>query len=85
MAELTHLFSPITIGTMTLKNRIVLLPTALGYTEGGRPGPRLTAYLEERARGGAGSSIRAAASRTCGKSMPGMGGTAAWEPVAMRI
>lgn len=54
MAELTHLFSPITIGTMTLKNRIVLLPTALGYTEGGRPSPRLTAYLEERARGGAG-------------------------------
>ena len=54
MSELKHLFSPITVGNMKLKNRIVLLPTALGYTEGGKPGRRLTAYLEERARGGAG-------------------------------
>ena len=52
--ELSHLFSSVDVGNMRLKNRIVLLPTALGYAEGGKPGPRLLTFLEERARGGAG-------------------------------
>ncbi|MBN1614678.1 MAG: FAD-dependent oxidoreductase [Deltaproteobacteria bacterium] len=54
MTELKHLFSPLRVGSMELKNRIVLLPTALGYAQDGVPSKRLTTYLEERARGGVG-------------------------------
>ena len=54
MTELKNLFSPLQVGTMELKNRIVLLPTALGYARDGEPSKRLTTYLEERARGGVG-------------------------------
>ena len=54
MTQLNHLFSPIQVGKMQLKNRIVLLPMAL-YANGGMPSDRQTKFLLERARGGAGA------------------------------
>ena len=53
MHELNHLFSPLQIGSMHLKNRIVLLPMAL-YANDGMPSDRQLKYLQERARGGVG-------------------------------
>ena len=55
MADLKHLFQPIRIGKLNLSNRIILLPMALGYADGGRPTPRLIKFLQERARGGCGA------------------------------
>jgi 2,4-dienoyl-CoA reductase (NADPH2) len=52
MPELTRLFEPITIGSLTLKNRIVMPPITTLYDYEG--GPRFNAFFEERARGGAG-------------------------------
>ncbi len=54
MPELKHLFQPIKIGNMTLQNRLVLLPLALGYAQDGKPTHRLIKFLEERAEGGIG-------------------------------
>ena len=55
---LKHLFSPITINSMELKNRAVMPAMATGYAEkGGIAGDRLTAYLERRAAGGTGLII----------------------------
>ena len=52
-----HLFSPIKIGTMELKNRIVLPPMTVGY---GAPDGTVTErhrdYYEARAKGGVGKS-----------------------------
>jgi 2,4-dienoyl-CoA reductase-like NADH-dependent reductase (Old Yellow Enzyme family)/thioredoxin reductase len=59
---LEHLFSPIRIGTMELRNRIVLPPMTVGY---GVPDGTLTErhrdYYEARAEGGAGLIITEAA------------------------
>jgi 2,4-dienoyl-CoA reductase (NADPH2) len=52
MPTLTKLFEPITIGSLTLKNRIVMPPITTLYDYEG--GPRFNAFFEERARGGAG-------------------------------
>ncbi len=55
MSGLSHLFSPTRIGTMELKNRIVMSPMTTDYgTAEQEPSERLLAYLEERARGGVG-------------------------------
>jgi 2,4-dienoyl-CoA reductase (NADPH2) len=49
-----RLFQPIRIGALELRNRIVMSPMTTDYaTEEQLPSPRLLAYLEERARGGA--------------------------------
>jgi 2,4-dienoyl-CoA reductase (NADPH2) len=49
------LFEPIRIGSMQLKNRIVMSPMTTGYAgKDQRPTERLIRYLEARARGGAG-------------------------------
>src|SRR5262249_32533914 len=49
-----RLFAPIRIGALELRNRIVLSPMTTDYgTDEQLPSPRLAAYLEERARGGA--------------------------------
>lgn len=53
------LFEPLTIKNMTLKNRIVMPPMQLTLGLGNR---RVKAYYMERARGGAGAIIMAAAS-----------------------
>ncbi len=56
--NLDHLFSPITINTMTLKNRAVMPPMGTGYANADNtPGERLIGYLARRARGGTGLII----------------------------
>lgn len=53
-----HLFKPIKIGKLQLKNRIIMPPMATNYaTEDGYVTERLKAYLEIRAKGGAGLII----------------------------
>jgi len=51
---MSHLFEPITVKTMTLKNRIVFPPIATNY---GLRNERALAYYTERAKGGAGLVI----------------------------
>lgn len=55
MERFGHLFSPITVGSMTVRNRIFMAPmsTHLADTEG-RVTEELLAYYTARARGGAG-------------------------------
>jgi 2,4-dienoyl-CoA reductase (NADPH2) len=52
-----HLFSPVQINTMVLKNRIVMTAMHLGYTPGGQVTDRLVEFYALRARGGAGLII----------------------------
>ena len=54
MSKLKHLFQPITVGKMELKNRLVMLPMATGYVQDGRPTTRLGQFIAERAGGGTG-------------------------------
>lgn len=55
MTDLRTLFTPFRIGSMELRNRLVMSPMETGYaTKEGIPSPRYTAYLEARARGGVG-------------------------------
>jgi 2,4-dienoyl-CoA reductase-like NADH-dependent reductase (Old Yellow Enzyme family) len=56
-----HLFQPGEIAGLSIKNRIVQPPMGTGMVEGGRVTPREVAFLEERARGGAGLVITGAA------------------------
>ena len=54
----SHLFSPITINGMTLKNRAVMPPMGTGYGNAdGTVSDRLLAYLARRAQGGTGLII----------------------------
>jgi 2,4-dienoyl-CoA reductase-like NADH-dependent reductase (Old Yellow Enzyme family)/thioredoxin reductase len=54
MAEVFgHLFKPLKLGHLTLKNRIVFGAHTANMSEGGLPGERHRAYYEERALGGA--------------------------------
>jgi len=53
-ASFPNLFSPITLGGFTLKNRIVSTGHETHLNEKGKVGDRLIAYHEARARGGAG-------------------------------
>lgn len=55
MTDLNHLFSPIKIGSMQLKNRTILLPLSIGAAPGGKPSKVMNTFLAERARGGAGA------------------------------
>ena len=53
--KLKHLFTPMRIKTMELKNRIAMAPMGtLMAAEDGNPSERLTHYYELRAKGGAG-------------------------------
>ena len=52
-----HLFSPLSVGHVTLKNRIVSTGHDTVMAENGRVGDRLIAYHEARARGGCGLII----------------------------
>lgn len=52
------LFSPMNIGTCTVKNSIVMSPMLMGFGQiDGRPTEQLTDYYEERAKGGTGLII----------------------------
>ena len=56
--KLEHLFSPVTINGMTLKNRAVMPAMGTGYGNAdGTVGDRLIAYLARRASGGTGLII----------------------------
>jgi len=48
-----HLFSPLRVGPVTLKNRIVNSPHQTGFAHAGNYTPQLVAYHRERAKGGA--------------------------------
>ena len=52
-----YLFTPIRIGQTTIPNRIVFAAHLTNLAEENMPGPRLTAYYAERARGGCGLII----------------------------
>lgn len=55
---LTHLFSPMTVGSLTLKNRAVMPAMGTGYGNADSTvNERLITYLERRARGGTGLII----------------------------
>src|SRR3546814_3225619 len=59
-----HLFSPMTLNKLVLRNRIVSTAHAEVYAgEGGLPGERYIKYYEEKAKGGLGLAI-------CGGSSP---------------
>src|ERR1035437_6816613 len=51
---LQHVFTPITIGGIEIKNRVRMSPMALGYAEDGRSTERYARFFEERAIGGVG-------------------------------
>ena len=55
--EFRHLFSPLRVGGLTLKNRIFSTGHAEAMAEDGKAGPRLRAYHEAKARGGAALTI----------------------------
>jgi 2,4-dienoyl-CoA reductase-like NADH-dependent reductase (Old Yellow Enzyme family) len=57
MAPLPHLFSPLTLRGVTLRNRIVKTAHNTGLSDDNRIGNRLIAYYEARARGGVGLII----------------------------
>ncbi len=53
-----HLLSPVSIGTMDLRNRIVMAPMGVEIVDSdGRANDAIAAYYEERARGGVGLII----------------------------
>jgi 2,4-dienoyl-CoA reductase-like NADH-dependent reductase (Old Yellow Enzyme family) len=52
MSSYPHLFEPIRLGRVELRNRIVSTGHTTGYAEDHVPGKRLRAYYRERARGG---------------------------------
>ncbi len=55
MNTLSPLFEPIRIGSLELRNRLVMSPMETGYgTRDGLPSPRTLAYYEARAKGGVG-------------------------------
>jgi 2,4-dienoyl-CoA reductase-like NADH-dependent reductase (Old Yellow Enzyme family)/thioredoxin reductase len=53
MNQYPHLFKPLTIKNLTLKNRIMSAPNMLFHTIDGRPTQYYISYLEHKARGGA--------------------------------
>ena len=55
--EYPHLFSPIAIQDMELRNRIVMTAMHLGYTPQGEVTDQLVNFYTERARGGVGFII----------------------------
>src|SRR5471032_1532622 len=48
------LFKPLTIGPLTLPNRIVMAPMTRNFSPGGIPGPDVAAYYTRRAENGVG-------------------------------
>ena len=55
--QYTRLFTPIQIGSMTLKNRVVMPAMHHLYTENGYATPRFNEYYWKRVEGGAGLII----------------------------
>ena len=55
--EAAPLFEPVQVGTLCLKNRIVMAPMTRAFSPGGVPGPDVAAYYRRRAEGGVGLII----------------------------
>jgi 2,4-dienoyl-CoA reductase-like NADH-dependent reductase (Old Yellow Enzyme family) len=71
MDSLSHLFSPFTVGSLTLKNRVVMAPMATNMgAKGGVPSPEMLTYYGERAQGGVGLLIIEAAVATYQPGLP---------------
>ena len=63
MSAYPHLFSPVRIGNLELRNRLVMSPMETCYgTRDGLPSPRTIAYYEARARGGGRARARPSSS-----------------------
>lgn len=56
-ANFAGLFSPIAVGSLTLKNRVAMQPTSNCYAEKNLPSDRQVAFYRARARGGVGIII----------------------------
>src|SRR5262249_47286301 len=56
--DFRHLFTPLRLGPLVLKNRIFSTAHAEAMAEDGRPGVRLAAYHEAKARAGPGDDRR---------------------------
>ena len=56
-ASYTYLFSPIQVGSLTLRNRVVFSAHLTNFAENGLPTERQAYYYAERAKGGAGLII----------------------------
>ena len=59
--QFPHLFSPLTVGTLEIKNRIFSTGHQTNMVQGGLPTDRMVAYQEAKAAGGAGLVILEAA------------------------
>ncbi len=57
MSEFTHLFTPLRIGNVTLRNRIFSTGHVPGLAKDGMPGDRLINYHVEKAKGGVALTI----------------------------
>jgi mycofactocin system FadH/OYE family oxidoreductase 2 len=57
MSAFRYLFTPFRVGGLTLRNRIYSTGHAEALAEDGKPGPRLRAYHEAKARGGCALTI----------------------------
>ncbi|WP_294636379.1 NADH:flavin oxidoreductase [uncultured Aquabacterium sp.] len=64
-----HLFEPIQLNQLTIRNRIVSTAHAEVYAENGAPGERYIRYYEEKAKGGVGLAI-CGGSSTVSKDSP---------------
>lgn len=51
-ARVQELFAPLTIGSLTLRNRFAMAPMTRAASPGGVPGPDVAAYYARRAAGG---------------------------------
>jgi 2,4-dienoyl-CoA reductase (NADPH2) len=59
MSDYPHLLEPITLGGLTLRNRVVMGSMHTGLEDRAKHLPELAAYFAERARGGAGLIVTA--------------------------
>ena len=58
--QFKHLFSPLQVGPITLRNRVLVSAHQPGMAEHGAPSEQYIAYQRARARGGAGLQITGA-------------------------
>src|SRR5947207_8725256 len=53
-AQVAPLFAPLTIRSVTLRNRVVMAPMTRSFSPGGVPGANVAAYYRRRAEGDVG-------------------------------
>ncbi len=91
--ELGALFSPYTLNTLTLDNRIVMAPMTREFSPGAVPGDDVAAYYRRRAEGGTGLIITEGTTvndpvATMGENIPAFHGEAAlagWKKVVDQV